>query len=652
MAVLKWTGLVLLGLVLLVAAGIGVVAALYDWNDARGFLAARLGDALGRDVALDGDLHVGLGDPIRIRAEGVRIANAPWAREPALVEIGALDARLRLWPLLRGDWELPEVRLIAPKLAVERNEAGESNWTFASDPRAAAVREATAPDDRSEMPVIERLRIDDGRLRYRDATRDIDLDSTISTAVGGSGDDRVHLEGQGSFAGQPFRLAVDGGSLRLLRDGTEPYPVRAEAAVGRTRGTVEGTLAEPVRFEGVDLGIDLRGDDLSTIFPIFGIPAPQTGPYTLSGHLARDGAVWRLTGLKGRVGRSDLSGTVTVDGGGERPHVAAELVSERLALADLAGLVGAAPEGPEGYPTKEAARVLPATPVNLDRLRATDIDLRLNGRRLEAAAAALDNFAMVLHLEDGVLAADPLSFGVGDGRILGKVTLDGRRRIPSAAVDLGVRGIGLADLFEGTDLAAEMGGTVTGRIVLSGRGATVADIAAVSDGSIGLAVDGGTVGGLVVQGLQTDILETLGIVLSGDEPAPFNCFVADVAVEQGVGRVKALVLDTPETLAVGGGTVDLGVETLDLRIEGRPKEANLLSTQVPVLVHGRFAAPEIGFDPAESAARGAAAVALGVLLTPLAGLLPLLDPGTEAGPNCGTLIRRALAPDDEADGGR
>ncbi|WP_035693271.1 AsmA family protein [Azospirillum halopraeferens] len=644
MAVVKWVGLTLLGLAGLTAAGIGVAALVWDWNDARGFLAARAGEALGRPVSLDGDLHVRLGNPVRIRAEGVRIANEPWGRDPWLADIPVLEVGLRPWPLLRGDVELTDMVLTGPVVSLERSEQGEDNWDLGAEP----ADDGAGPDHRGEMPVVERLRVEDGRLRYRNPQSDVDLDSTISTAVGAEGDDRVHLQGEGTFAGEPFSLTLEGGSLRFLRDTSAPYPIRAEAAVGPTRGVVEGTLNDPVRFEGVDLAVDLKGDDLSAVFPIFGIPAPQTGPYDLRGTLTRDGPMWRVTGLTGRVGGTDLDGTVTIDAGGDRTRVTAELVSERLVLADLAGFVGGAPEEGDDYPVKEPGRILPDTPVNLDRLRATDLELRLRGQRVESAAAALDNFGMVLTLDNGVITVDPLSFGMGDGRILGAVRLDGRERIPAVAVDLTVRGIRLPDLFAGSGLEDRMGGVATGRIALEGRGATLADAAAVADGSIGLAVDGGTVGSLIVQGLQTDIVETLGIVLTGEEPAPFNCFVVDLAVEGGVGRTQAMVLDTPETLLVGEGTIDLGVETLDLTVRGRPKQPGVLSTEVPVHIRGRFASPDVSLDPTETAARGAAAVALGVLLTPLAGLLPLLDPGTDEQPHCGTLIRSALTPDTEA----
>lgn len=645
MAVLKWIGLGLLGLVVLFAAGVGAVIAFFDWNDARGFIARQATKALNREVAIDGDLRVKLGDPIRIHVEGLRVANADWSDEKTMVALKALDAQLRLWPLLRGDYEFPEIRLSAPKLVLEKNRDGEANWAFGGpDPRKEVAKESVKPDKRGDIPIIEALQVEEGRVRYRDPGSDIDIDSGINTAVGGNGEAEVRLDGNGSFAGQPFTLKVAGGSLQYLRDNPKPYPIKVEAAVGKTMGKIEGSVAEPVKLEGVDLSVALSGDDLSDVFPILGIPTPKTRPYSLSGHLGRDGTVWRFDGMNGKVGESDLSGTVAVDTGGPKPKITGDLTSKKLAAIDMAGFVGASPEGRGDYPTKKADRVIPATKVPLEKLRNADMDVKFRGERVEAPFSPLDDLTAHIVLTDGKLTADPLSLGMGGGTIAGTSVLDGSQTPAGLRTNLEVRQVRLARLFRETSFAQEMGGTVSGRIQLAGRGATVADILGSSDGKLGVAVDGGKITSYAVKGLKTNILETLGVALSGDRPLPFNCLVANLSVDKGVVRSEALVLDTPETLVTADGTVSLRSEALDMTVLGRSKKPHVFATHVPVHVRGTLGDPDIGVDATESTARGAAAVALGVLLTPLASVLPFLDTGSDEHPHCGQLIRDARSP--------
>ncbi|WP_395453187.1 AsmA family protein [Azospirillum melinis] len=645
-SVFKWIGYGLLGLVGLIVVGVGAVVLLFDWNDARGFVARRASAALNREVAIDGDLRVHLGNPIRIHLEGLRVANADWAQDRTMAEIRALDASLRPWPLLRGNWELPELKVEGPKLILEKNGKGEANWNF-GPPNAekAVAKQAVTPDKRGDIPVIERLLIADGRIRYRDPTGDIDIDNTINTATGDNDSDTVQLNGKGNFAGKPFTLAVEGGSLLYLRDDPKPYPLKIDAAVGKTKGRIEGSVAEPVKLEGVDLSVALSGNDLAEIFPILGIPTPKTRPYSISGHLSREGGLWAFHGMNGKVGESDLSGDLSVDTNGERPMVKADLTSNRLAAQDLAGLIGASPRGSGDYPTRGNGRVIPATPVNVEMLRNTDMDVRLRGKRVEAPFAPLQDLDMRVRLANGDLHFDPLSLGIGGGRIAGTVQVDGSRKVPAMRTNLDIRAMKLSTFFSETSLAGQIGGTVAGRIQLAGSGKTVADLLGSSDGKIGVAVDGGRVTSLAVKGLKTNILETLGVVISGSKPMPFNCLVGNMSVQNGVAQVEALVLDTPETLVTGKGRISLRNESLDLRIVGDSKSPQVFATHVPVLVGGTLGNPDIGVDPTESAARGAAAVALGVLLTPLAGVLPFLDPGSEEQPQCGRLVQDARSPD-------
>lgn len=654
MAALKWIGYGVLGLVGLVVVAVAAVVLLFDWNDARGFVARRASAALGREVAIEGDLKVRIGNPLHIHVEGLRVANAPWSDEKDMVALRALDATLRPWPLLKGDWEFPELRFDGPRIVLEKNDKGEANWNFGPpNVTKEAAKETATPDTRGDLPLIGKLAIADGAIRYRDPTSAIDIANTINTATGDNDSDTVRLNGKGSFAGKPFTLAAEGGSLLSLRDDPKPYPIRIEAAVGKTKGKIEGSVAEPVRMRGVDLSVDLRGDDLAEIFPILGIPTPKTRPYVISGHLAHEGTRWSFQGMHGKVGESDLSGDVAVETSGERPKVTADLTSKRLAALDLAGLVGGSPRGSGDYPTRGKGRVIPATPVNVEMLRNTDMDVRLKGQRVEAPFTPLDDLDMRILLNAGDLRFDPLSLGIGGGRIAGTVQVDGSRKVPALRTNLDIRKMQLSTFFRETSFAGQMGGTVSGRIQLAGSGGTVADLLASSDGKIGAAVDGGKISNLAVKGLKTNILETLGVVLSGSQPLPFTCLVANMTVEKGIARAEALVLDTPETMVVGEGTVSLRDEKLDLRVVGNAKSPQVFATHVPVLVSGTLGDPSIGVDPTESAARGAAAVALGVLLTPLAGVLPFLDPGSDEQPQCGQLVRDARKPgkNDKASGG-
>jgi uncharacterized protein involved in outer membrane biogenesis len=90
-----------IGLRLLVV-GIVVLVAVFDWSLIKGYVVQKASEALGRTVVVEGNLDVDFTWPPLIRAEQVRVANAPWSKEPYMLEIRCLACRIDLHALLQG----------------------------------------------------------------------------------------------------------------------------------------------------------------------------------------------------------------------------------------------------------------------------------------------------------------------------------------------------------------------------------------------------------------------------------------------------------------------------------------------------------------------------------------------------------------------
>lgn len=611
----------------------------FDANWLRGPLGERATAQLGRGVAISGPLSIRWGRIVSIHAEGVRVGNPQWAKQPDMARFDAIDVQVRLWPLLAGRVELPALRLIRPRIALEKNAEGEANWKFGDNPRAAAAAQAAVPEQRTTFPIIDYLAVEDGRLAYHDAQAGIAIDSHIATATGGDpAHERVSLSGKGTFKSMPARLALEAGSLLTLRDSSVPYPLRAEASIGATKASVEGTIAEPLKMEGVDLRMALSGPDMAAIFPIFAIPVPPTRAYAIDGHLSRQGDTWTFRDFHGRVGDSDLSGGLSVVTGGARPLLRANLLSQRLALADLAGFIGGKPGQPDTTPP---GRVLPNQPLNLGKLRAMDADVRFTGARVEAPGLPIDRLEAALRIEDGRARLDPLAFVIAQGSFAGTVELDGRREVPRAHLDMEVRRMDLHRFFAGTRFAPQTAGTLAGRIDLAGQGRSTAELLGNADGRATLLMAGGSLSALLVEAIGIDIAKALGLVIGRDQPMAVRCLVADLAATNGTARTRALVLDTADAVVTGQGEINLRNEAMDLTLESHPKDPSPFSARAPIHVGGSLGEPDVGIDAPTEAARGGLAVVLGALLTPLAALVPFLEPGLGEDQDCGRLIQQA-----------
>ena len=625
------TALKILGAIvglLIVAVAIFIVT--FDINDWKGWLSGQATAALGREVAIEGPIDVAWGWTPRVTIEGLTVANAGWADDPNFAEFDKLDFTIRLWPLIKGRTELPEINLSGPGLFLQRNEDEETNWSFAEDTgrdgpvedaAEKAAEEAVVPDDRSEFPLIGRMTIKDGRFEFLDEVKKIDLAGDINTVTGeGGGGDEVEVSGKGQLENEPFALKLLAGPLTKLRNTDDPYPVDLEVQLGETKAAVSGTLIRPLELSGLDLSLSISGENMADAFPITGIPVPPTPPYRLSGDVTRDGDLWRVSRLDGRLGGSDLKGTVEVDLGQDPLFFDADLVSEKFDFTDLATFLGAPAEAEE----EETEGLIPDQDIDLERLAAANGRARLRGREVLAPDLPIDDLDARMELSDSVLRLEPVSFGVAKGTVNLWLSLYGNQEPVQVDMLTRIRDLKLKEAFRGSEYVQETGGTIDGRIELSGRGKSLHEMLDTADGASYVVMSDGNLSALIIEAVSLDAGEALGLYFGEDTNVPINCLATDFEVADGVAQTKLAVLDTTDSVIEAGGNVDLGEERLDLEITPHPKDISLLNLRSKVHVEGTFTDPSISLDA-------------GSILK----FVPLVDLGLAEDAPCKKLIARA-----------
>ena len=120
----------LLGLVVLVIAAALIGPGLVDWNAQRDRIAAEVHKATGRDLMIDGDVHLAVLPAPALSAEQVRLANVTGGSEPTMAELRELRVRVALWPLLWGRVKVESVSLVEPRILLEVLADGRRNWDF------------------------------------------------------------------------------------------------------------------------------------------------------------------------------------------------------------------------------------------------------------------------------------------------------------------------------------------------------------------------------------------------------------------------------------------------------------------------------------------------------------------------------------------
>jgi hypothetical protein len=153
----------------------------------------------------------------------------------------------------------------------------------------------------------------------------------------------------------------------------------------------------------------------------------------------------------------------------------------------------------------------------------------------------------------------------------------------------------------------------------------------------------GRIDGSALTLLDAGFLEALALVGENGEPQPMviRCFVTGLEIEDGIMTASTMVLDTERTLIAGEGAVDLGEETLTLRLEGQPKDPGIAHSRVPVEISGHLTSLSLKIDPSGIMVRGGLALGLGVLVGPLAAIIPFIDLGLGEDSDCLRLIEEA-----------
>jgi len=383
---------------------------------------------------------------------------------------------------------------------------------------------------------------------------------------------------------------------------------------------------------------------MSRLEPLTSVPFPITPPYELRGKLAYDTGVYRVTDARGRVGRSDLEGTVTVTAHpGQRPTITANILSPSADLRDIVSLLSGGPGSPGTpgqTPQQQAqavrternaaatARILPQAPLHPRKFDLVDLHLAFQAQKIARPSMPLDNLVLNLDIADGVVTLHPLRFGIGQGRLSGNILLTPQNAgVLQARADFQFERVDVARLLW-TSGGYRGNGALNGFAHMEGTGHSIAEILGGADGGASLWMMGGNLSSLLVDLAGLRLGSALVSSLNSSPTTKVECFLADFALRRGMLSSRTLLLETADAVTAGMGTIDLRSEHVDMRLRTQSKHFTIGVLPVPLLISGSLketqAAPDLG------TAGGGMAGALTVL--------PAIQFGVGQGPHCKTLL--------------
>ncbi|MEA9389906.1 AsmA family protein [Acerihabitans sp. TG2] len=661
-------------LVIVVASVIFI--ATFDFNRLKPRINATVSEALHRPFAINGDLgvqwarqqgQVGWRGWIpwpHLHAEDVVLGNPAEIPGDYTARLSRVEASISPLALLHKEVYLPRITLVGPDAELKRLVNGKNNWTF-NLVNSDASQQNGPPSAWSFE--VDDIVFDQAKMVFSDPLTQADIHITLNplgkpvpfaelageTDTDKEADVADYIFGwevSGKYNNQPLSGEGKMGGMLALRSANTPFPVQADVRSGETRVVLRGTVLDLLNLGGLDLRLKLSGDNLGDLHRLTGVVLPDSPPYTTDGHLiarfqGKAGGRYRYENFNGKIGSSDIHGSLTFLQGKSRPLLTGDVLSNSLRFADLGPLIGFDSGTQTGkqkakiQSVQPADKVLPYEKFDTTKWATMDADVKFTGKRIEHGKnLPLSDVYTHLKLNDGVLRLDPLRFGMARGNLNASIRLDGNQTPLRGRADVHARRLQLKALFPDVEAMRSSMGQLNGDAQFTGTGNSVAALLGSSNGQVRILMNDGMISRNLMEIAGLNVGNYVVGKLFGDDPVKINCAAADLGIRHGLATPRLFIFDTENAVIKIDGTANFANERLDLSINPNSKGVRIVTLRSPLYVRGTFKHPDAGVKSGPLIARGAAALVLGAVLTPAAALLALIAPSGEEN-QCAPILR-------------
>jgi uncharacterized protein involved in outer membrane biogenesis len=636
-----------------------IILLTFDWNRAKPWINDKVSDAIDRPFAIRGNLAVHWEQPARAMAPGERTWRdwIPWPHlyaddvhvgNPAAMQPGDMASvrqfsfSINPFALPGHTLSIPVLRFDGPRVALLRTDPAHNNWTFTHERKASKWNLD-----------LQRVVLSKGVLRVEDAVTRTDITADIET-LPNSGKYGIGWTVRGSYNGAPVGGGGKAGTVLSLKDQDIPFPVQADMHSGADRLAVEGTITRPAQLAAIDVQLKLAAPSMARLYAFTHVLLPETAPFTTEGHLVGDlagaNSHWTYEHFKGKVGSSDISGSLDFRAGKPRGKLTGHIVSHQLVFADLGPLVGADSEESKKargvHAVQPPGKVLPVEKFRTARWKTLDADVKYSADRIvKTKDLPITKLSTHVVMNNGVLSLEPLDFGLAGGTLRSTIRLDGSSGAAiKARAKVEARHVEIKQLFPAIkNVRQATVGEINGDAQLSAVGDSAASMLAVANGELKTLIDQGTISKLLLEEMGLNVGSIIVAKLFGDEPVQLNCMATDFDIVNGMMKTQTFVADTNDARVVVDGSVNLATEQMNFRLNPQTKGVHFFSLRSPLYLKGTFDKPDVSVDKKVVALKAGSAIALGAIAAP-AALIPLINMGNGKDSNCARLLNIATTP--------
>ena len=559
----------------------------------------RIEEATGRDLVLGGDVDVSFWPALGFSVEQASLSNPEgFPQEEPFIAANRIVFAVAVMPLLRGEIEVRQLIFEGADLRLVAEEDGQANWTFPT--------EETDPEDQT---TIEDLRLDDVRLidamisfQGADGEPPLVLEDVDASLALESLDAPAQLDAAFNYRGERVNVDSEIGLPRAVLEKGET-PIAAQVRADAVNASFDGGFnAGTGALAGA---IEARGASLRRLLAWIGSPMAEGGgfgAFRVAGQMARQDQTTVLTDLTLRLDDIDAAGRLTLIGQENgRLRVDGALNAQRIDLNTYLP----APAQAGSQSGVEVDNSWSNSPLDLSGLRALDANLELGVGALRFQRMDFANVQMALRLANGAADARLTRISLYSGSGTARLIADGSGATPRIAVELNAQNVQAEPLL--TDAIGFDKITGRGAITASlvGSGGSQAAIMRSLRGNAAFSFNDGQWKGVnLAQVARTIQAAVTGQTQGGGGATDFAELASSFTVANGVAATDNLRLLNPFVRLEGTGVINIGEQTIDMRIapravrsiEGQGGDASIAGLGIPFRVSGPWS--NVSFRPA------------------------------------------------------
>jgi AsmA protein len=558
-----------------------------DLSPYKAFVAREVRSRTGLELQVDGALFLQTGPVLGLRAKDVRIRSRGETQTTDVLKAGHIALELETLSLLYGVLEPRLLELEAARIQLERDASGRGNWE--PDGAEAAISGAEQTNGLRFVAGRLRLRVHDSSMDYSDTTMADPLRVRVRSADVEPTDAGLHIVVDASVNDYPLQVKGTTATLSQLMERADPLPIDVEGELLGLSLRAEGKLVDPRAGGEVAADLRIRGESLRGLAPWLGAAASKLGPVEAMVRVSGKQNLVRIEPFGVTLGKGRFDGAAVLDLKDKRPRVQLTLSIDAI---DLGPLLRRSEGTRPRTQKKSGAPLFGGERLPLDWMDAANGTAKVKVRTLDTGYATLTEMDADIELQGRRLGVVARGQAPGGRAFSADLVFDGATKVPIVKLRLKGDKLLIEPLIATTEAEGLIRGDVDVSAELQAEGESPDRMADALRGKIALLIEHAEADVKGLDQLVGGVNALVGqLVTPGQKLAKVNCGLVAFDFAGGRSQVQGL-LDTPYSTVVAQGELDLGAETISLRVSPSAKGATL-SVASPVSVRGSLSDPVV-----------------------------------------------------------